>query len=149
MVVFENPIAIGCDHAGFKIKEYVKTKLEEDGYVLVDYGTFSESSVDYPDIIHPLAKDVNERKVHSGIIICGSGNGVAMTANKYPNIRAAVCWNEEITRLSRQHNDANLIAIPARFVTPDQALVFSRIFFQTDFEKGRHERRVNKIPVIM
>jgi ribose 5-phosphate isomerase B len=145
MVDFSNPFAIASDHAGYCLKEYLKEKLQADGMVFNDFGTFSEESMDYPDTIHPLAKAMEEKKFNGGVIICGSGNGVAMVANKYRNVRAAVCWNEEITQLSRQHNNANIIALPARFLKQEEALKMVRIFFTTAFEGGRHERRVNKI----
>jgi ribose 5-phosphate isomerase B len=149
MVDFYNPIAIASDHAGYCLKEYIKEKLLSEGFIFNDFGTFSQESADYPDLVHPLARAVEEKKFSGGIIICGSGNGVAMVANKYPGIRAAVCWNEEITKLSRQHNKANIIALPARFISQEEALQLVRIFFTTMFEGGRHERRVNKISGVL
>jgi ribose 5-phosphate isomerase B len=139
-------IAIGCDHAGFEMKEYLKTKLSESGFSLFDFGTHSADSVDYPDMIHPLAKAVNEGRYKQGIILCGSGVGVCIVANKYPEVRAALVWQADIARLSRQHNDANIICLPARFITDEQALTFVKLFLNTDFEGGRHQRRVDKIP---
>ena len=141
----EKEIAIASDHAGFLLKEKIKNILQEEGIYFRDFGTRTEESVDYPDFIHPLARAMNEGKFSFGVILCGSGNGVAMVANKYPCVRAAVCWNEETTRLSRQHNNANVIAVPARFVSGDEAVHFVRIFLNTAFEGGRHERRVKKI----
>ena len=141
----DNIIAIGCDHAGYCLKEFVMTELTKDRYRFHDFGTHSEESVDYPDIVHPLAKAVNEGEFERGIIICGSGNGVSMVANKYAKVRAAVCWNEEITRLSRLHNNANIIALPARFITEEEAIRLIKVFLTTGFEGGRHERRVRKI----
>jgi ribose 5-phosphate isomerase B len=138
-------IAIGADHAGFLMKEFLKKNLRSKGYSFDDYGATSEEPVDYPDIIHPLAKDINEGKIQRGVIICGSGNGVAMVANKYINVRAAICWKKEIVKLSRQHNDANVIVLPARFISFDEALQFVKIFLTTGFEGGRHKRRVDKI----
>ena len=138
-------IAIGSDHAGVKMKEYLITHLEKESYHVQDFGTNSEESVDYADYIHPLAKAVDNGLIEKGIILCGTANGVAMTANKYRNVRAAVCWNEQIVRLSREHNDANVIALPARFISCEEALNFVRLFFSTDFEGGRHDRRVQKI----
>jgi ribose 5-phosphate isomerase B len=138
-------IAIGTDHAGFLMKEFLKKNLREKGYIFEDYGTSSEEPVDYPDMIHPLAKDINIGKIKRGVIICGSGNGVAMVANKYKNVRAAICWKKEIVKLSRQHNDANVIVLPARFISFDEALQFVKIFLTTGFEGGRHQRRVEKI----
>ena len=145
MVDFTNPIAIASDHAGYCLKEYVKEKLQNEGFIFNDFGTFSQESCDYPDMVHPLARAIDEDKFSGGIIICGSANGMAMVANKYRNVRAAVCWNEEITRLSRQHNKANVIALPARFLQQEEALNLVRLFFNTGFEGGRHERRVTKI----
>jgi ribose 5-phosphate isomerase B len=112
-----------------------------------DYGVFSDESVDYPDFIHPLARDVNDKKYPLGIIICGSGNGAQMVANKYPGIRAALCWNEEITRLARQHNNANILSLPGRFLDYEFAYLLVRIFLDTSFEGGRHSRRIEKIPI--
>lgn len=128
------------------MKVYVLERLKEDGYTIKDYGVGSPDSVDYPDFIHPLAKDVNDGKYPLGIIICGSGNGAQMVANKYPGIRAALCWNEEITRLARQHNDANILSLPGRFLDFDVAYRLVRIFLSTSFEGGRHARRIEKIP---
>jgi len=138
-------IAIGSDHAGYKYKEVLKEYFEAQHITIRDFGTSSEESVDYPNIIHPLARAVDSNEFPRGIIICGSGNGVAMVANKYANVRAAVCWNEDITRLSRLHNDANIIALPARFISVEQALEFVKIFISTQFEGGRHLKRVEKI----
>jgi ribose 5-phosphate isomerase B len=138
-------IAIATDHAGFLMKEFLKKNLGLKGYSFEDYGPGSEDPVDYPDMIHPLARDINNGKFKRGIIICGSGNGVAMVANKYRNVRAALCWKKEIVKLSRQHNDANVIVLPARFISLEEALQFVKIFFSTDFEGGRHQRRVEKI----
>ena len=139
-------IAIGCDHAGFEMKEYLKSRLSESGYSLKDFGTDSAESMDYPDIAHPLARAVNEGRYKYGIVICGSGVGMCIVANKYPGVRAALVWEEEIARLSRQHNDANIISLPARFISNEQAVKFAEIFLNTDFEGGRHQRRVEKIP---
>jgi ribose 5-phosphate isomerase B len=149
MVDFYNPIAIAGDHAGFSLKEYLKEKLSDEGFIFNDFGPFSEERTDYPDTVHPLAKALQEKQFSGGIIMCGSGNGVAMVANKYKDIRAAVCWNEEITRLSRLHNNANIIALPARFLSKVEALTLVRIFFTTGFEGGRHENRVLKISEVL
>lgn len=149
MVDFHNPIAIACDHAGFCLKEYIKKILPDDGFIFNDFGTFSMESMDYPDTVHPLAKAIEDKKFNGGIIICGSANGVAMVANKYRDVRAAVCWNDEITKLSRQHNNANVIALPARFLSLDESVKFVRTFFNTGFEGGRHERRVMKISEVL
>ena len=142
---FHTQIAIGSDHAGFKVKEFIKLKFSKLGYYLHDYGAFSEESMDYPDSAHPVAKAVQSGAYKFGILICGSGNGVAIVANKYPGIRTALCWNEQITLLSRQHNDANIIALPARFITEEEAVKFALLFVTTAFEGGRHQQRVNKI----
>jgi ribose 5-phosphate isomerase B len=147
MFDFSQEIPIGCDHAGFALKTFLLQTLSSEGYHFRDFGTYSEESVDYPDFIHPVAKAIDERIFQRGIIICGSGNGVSMVANKYPEVRSAICWTDEITRLARLHNDANIIALPARFVSFKEAVSMVKIFFTTDFEGGRHERRVQKIPV--
>jgi len=147
MFDFSQDIPIGCDHAGFRLKAYLLQNLSSGGYCFRDFGTFSEESVDYPDFVHPVAKAINEGIYQRGIILCGSGNGVSIVANKYPQVRSAVCWTNDIARLSRLHNDANIIALPARFISPEEALNLVKIFFTTDFEGGRHERRVQKIPV--
>lgn len=147
MFDFRQDIPIGCDHAGFRLKEYLLKNLLSEGYRFRDFGTFSEKSVDYPDFVHPLAKAINEGIYTRGIIICGSGNGASIVANKYQLVRSAICWTDEIARLSRLHNDANVIALPARFISPEEALKLVKIFFTTDFEGGRHERRVQKIPI--
>lgn len=149
MVDNKDTIVIGADHAGFNLKQFLIHELTKEGYHFKDYGTVSEEAVDYPDIIHPLAKDINEGKAKTGVILCGSGNGVAITANKYLNVRAAICWNEEIVRFARLHNDANIIALPARFISQGDALKFVRLFFTTGFEGGRHQRRVEKISTVL
>ena len=138
-------IAIGGDHAGFEYKKQLTSELEAKGYEVKDFGPFSDASVDYPDHVHPLAKAVNANEFHCGILICGSGNGVAMTANKYPQVRAALCWLPELAKLSREHNDANILCIPARFVSQDTATEMVNLFLETPFEGGRHETRVRKI----
>ena len=138
-------IAIGCDHAGFPYKDAIKHLLEEQGHKVKDFGTDSSESVDYPDFVHPVAKHIEEKKARLGVLICGSGNGVSMTANKHQNIRAAICWKRELSALARQHNNANIICIPARFVSKRLAVDMVNIFLGSDFEGGRHQRRVNKI----
>jgi ribose 5-phosphate isomerase B len=138
-------IAIACDHAGFECKEYIKLNLSKLGYSFKDFGAYSHESVDYPDMIHPLASAINNGEFIKGIILCGSGNGVAMVANKYPGIRTAICWNEEITKLARLHNDANVIALPARFISMEEACKMALLFLRTSFEGGRHQRRIEKI----
>ena len=138
-------IAIGNDHAGTEYKFEIIKLLESRGIQVTNYGTNENSSVDYPDFVHPVAKDVNEQKVDFGILVCGSGNGVSMTANKYPNVRAGLCWTKEITALTRQHNDANVLSIPARYTSIQQALGMVETFLDTAFEGGRHQNRVDKI----
>lgn len=138
-------VFIGGDHAGFDLKAKVIDRLEGQGYSIRDFGTKSKDSVDYPDYIHPLADAMEKDSTSIGIIICGSGNGVAMTANKHTHIRAALCWQNEIAELARLHNDANIISIPARFVSEDLAYRMIDTFLNTSFEGGRHQRRVDKI----
>lgn len=139
------PIAIGCDHAGFEYKEDLISFLEGKGLEYKDFGTYSTDSVDYPDFAHPVASSVENDETAFGILLCGSANGVAITANKHQNIRAAICWGEELAELSRKHNDANIICIPARFVREGDAEKMVDIFIHTEFEGGRHERRKDKI----
>lgn len=141
----ELPVAIGADHAGFEYKEEVKKLLETKGLKIEDKGTYNCDSVDYPDFAHPVANDVANGKAAFGILICGSGNGVCITANKHAGIRAALCWNEELAALARQHNNANVLCLPARFVSLQQAKAMTEVFMNTSFEGGRHERRVEKI----
>lgn len=140
------PVAIGCDHAGFDYKEAIKEMLQAEGWSIIDKGTHSADSVDYPDFAHPVATDVETGKASFGILICGSGNGVCITANKHAGIRAALCWNTELAQLARQHNNANVLCLPARFVSLDDASAMVKAFAETAFEGGRHERRVEKIP---
>jgi ribose 5-phosphate isomerase B len=138
-------IAIGNDHAGPEYKKAIVAMLQSKGYEVTNYGTDTFDSVDFPDFGHPVALDVSEGKVNFGIVICGSGNGIAMTANKHQKVRAALCWTKEIAALARQHNDANIISIPARFTSIAQAVDMVDTFLNTDFEGGRHTNRVNKI----
>ena len=138
-------IAIGNDHAGPDYKIAIVNMLKAKGYEITNYGTDTVDSVDYPDFGHPVANDVSEGKVDFGIVICGSGNGIAMTVNKHPKVRAALCWTKEIAALARQHNDANIISIPARFTSIPQAVEMVEMFLNTDFEGGRHQNRVDKI----
>lgn len=138
-------IAIGSDHAGFEHKEVLKEWLTNNGYEVSDFGTHSLDSVDYPDFAHPVADAVEKQDASLGVLLCGSANGVAITANKHQGIRAALCWMEEIAALARQHNNANVVCIPARFVSNQQAEKILKTFLQTEFEGGRHTRRVEKI----
>lgn len=137
-------IPIGADHAGFELKEFIIKELSAKGYNFKDYGTNSEESIDYPDFGHPVAEHVTKTN-GLGIVICGSGNGINMTVNKHQEIRSALCWNNDLTALARQHNNANIIALPARFVAKELALEMVETFLTADFEGGRHERRVKKI----
>ena len=137
-------ITIGCDHAGVEYKSKIVDFLEKEGYQVLDVGTFGEESVDYPDYAHVVAEEVLAG-ADFGILICGSGNGVSMAANKHEGIRAALCWNEEITKLARQHNDANIISIPARFMSLEASTQIIKTFLTEPFEGGRHQRRVEKI----
>lgn len=141
-------ISIGNDHAGTAYKNKIVETLKARGYKVNNYGTDTNDSVDYPDFIHPVAKDVEENNVDFGIIICGSGNGANMTANKHQKVRSALCWTKEIAELARLHNNANILAIPARFTAIEQAVEMVEVFLNTAFEGGRHERRVNKIPAV-
>lgn len=138
-------IPIGADHAGFELKNAVMNHLEQKGYELKDFGCYSEDSIDYPDFGHPVASMVEENDNMLGIIICGSGNGINMTANKHQGVRSALCWKNEIAQLAREHNDANILALPARFITEAEALEMVDTFFSVEFEGGRHQRRVDKI----
>ena len=140
-------IAIGCDHAGFIAKRVVLDFLESQGFNILDFGTNSEESVDYPDFIHPAVKAIEEGKADMGVVMCGSGQGAAITANKHCKIRAALCWTPELAALARQHNNANVLAIPARFVSDETVRKMLEAFFTATFEGGRHERRVGKICV--
>lgn len=139
-------IAIGCDHAGFEHKEVIKQFLKGSGFEVIDFGTFSLDSVDYPDYGHKVAEVVEDGVVDRGILVCGSGNGINMVANKHAGIRSALCWNEEVTRLARQHNDANILALPARFISENEAKQFVKIFLEEKFEGGRHLKRLHKLP---
>lgn len=137
-------IPIASDHGGFAMKSYLIERLKENGYEVKDYGCYSDDSVDYPDMIHPLATDIQNGKYSLGIIICGSGNGAQMTANKHPHVRAALCWNVELGKLARQHNDANILSLPGRFISNETAWDIVQAFLNTDFEGGRHIRRIEK-----
>ena len=140
-------LALGSDHAGFKLKEFLKNYLTEKGFEIIDFGTDSEKSVDYPDFAHPLAKAVNDNKYETGILICGTGNGVNMVANKYPNVRAALCWKGELAELARLHNNANILSLPGRFISFDEAIKVVDLFLSTPFEGNRHQIRIDKISI--
>ena len=141
----EKKIGIGCDHAGYDLKELLKKFLTENGFNICDFGCNSKESIDYPDFGHPVAEFV-EQTNSFGIVICGSGNGINMTVNKHKSIRAALCWNEEIAALARQHNNANILTLPARFLEDNKVILIVKTFFSTTFEGGRHLNRINKIP---
>lgn len=139
-------IALGNDHAGTEYKLAIVGLLKAMDYNVINHGTDGADSVDYADFIHPVANDIEQGTADLGIIICGSGNGASMTANKHQKIRCALCWNKEIVELAREHNDANILSLPARFISLPQALEMVKVFLNTDFEGGRHERRIEKIP---
>lgn len=140
-------VGLASDHAGFELKQYVKQWLEEKGFEYKDFGTYTTDSCDYPDFAHPLAEAVEVGECYPGIAICGSGEGISMTLNKHQGIRAALCWIPEISKLSRQHNDANVLVMPGRFISTDTADKIMTEFFNTTFEGGRHQKRIDKIPV--
>ena len=142
----ELTIALASDHAGFALKNQVRLFLEDNGAKVQDFGCYSDASCDYPDYAHPLAEAVEKGEYEFGIVICSTGNGICMTANKHQGIRAALCWEKRLAQLARQHNNANVLGLPANFITVPQALDIVATFFQADFEGGRHERRVNEIP---
>jgi ribose 5-phosphate isomerase B len=139
------PVAIGADHAGFEYKTVLIDLLENKGLKIKDYGTYSTDSVDYPDYAHPVAEAIEKEEAAWGVLICGSANGVAITANKHQDVRAAICWNQDVAILARKHNNANIICIPARFVSTPEAEEMVNLFLSTAFEGGRHENRVGKI----
>ncbi len=140
-------IGVACDHAGYPLKKYVLQYLEEHGYEYKDYGTWSDASVDYPDFAHPLAEGVENGEVYPGIAICGSGEGMAMTLNKHQGIRAGLAWCSEIAHMTRQHNDANVLVLPGRFIDNNTAGQIMDEFFKTTFEGGRHQKRIDKMPL--
>lgn len=140
-------IGICADHAGFELKEFVREWLQERGWEYKDFGTYSPESCDYADFAHPLALAVESGECYPGIAICGSGNGISITLNKHQGIRAALCWTAEIAQLARQHNDANVLVMPGRFIDTDEAYMVLMEFFNTTFEGGRHQARIEKIPV--
>ncbi|KAA6350301.1 ribose-5-phosphate isomerase B [termite gut metagenome] len=141
-------IGLCSDHAGYELKEFVKSRLEAEGLTYKDFGTYSIESCDYADFAHPLARAVEVGECYRGIALCGSGNGINITLNKHQGIRAALCWIEEIARLARQHNDANILVMPARFISTDEANKVISAFLSAKFEGGRHQQRIDKIPVL-
>lgn len=140
-------IPIGCDHAGYQLKQEIIRHLTSKGFEIKDFGCYSEDSIDYPDFAHPVAEMVEQNDGMLGILLCGSGNGINMTANKHQGIRSALCWQPEIAKLAREHNNANIITLPARFISVENALEMVDLFLSTDFEGGRHQKRIDKIPV--
>lgn len=140
-------IGLCSDHAGFPLKQHIKQWLESKGWAYKDFGTYTEESCDYPDYAHPMAEAIERGECYPGIAVCGSGQGISITLNKHQGIRCALCWEPELAALSRQHNDANVLAMPGRFISNEQADAIMEAFFSTDFEGGRHLRRVLKIPV--
>jgi ribose 5-phosphate isomerase B len=140
-------VALACDHAGYELKVKIMNYLREEGYELTDFGCYSAEPTDYPEFGHELAKYISVNLSDMGISICGSGNGINMTANKHPLIRSALCWNTEIAALAREHNDANICALPARFISFDEAKKIADVFLTTAFDGGRHKRRIDKIPM--
>ena len=140
-------IALASDHAGFEKKQVIIKYLLEKGFKIHDFGTFSDESIDYPDFGHKIGKAINDGEYEIGISFCGSGQGISITANKYPNVRSSLCWKPEIAALAKQHNNANICALPARFVTDDEAIEIVEAYLNTKFEGGRHARRVEKIPI--
>lgn len=141
----EKSLALASDHAGFPLKNFIAGKLTESGYKYHDFGTYTTDSIDYPDFAHKLGSAVNKGEFERGIAVCGSGNGVNMVVNKYPNVRGALCWNSEQASLTRQHNNANVLSLPGRFIEFDEAWKAVELFLNTEFEGGRHQRRVDKI----
>ena len=140
-------VGMASDHAGFQMKEYLKSLLHDKGYEVVDFGAYSSDSMDYPDTAHPLARAVENKEVDFGIAMCGSGNGINMTLNKHQGIRAALCWTPELGALAKQHNNANILSLPARFITEEMARDIVEAYITAEFEGGRHQRRIDKIPV--
>ena len=140
-------IALGNDHAGVEMKRILKTWLEEQGYEVSNYGTDSTDSMDYPDVVHPLARAVEKGEYPVGILVCGSGQGVSFTANKHQGIRAALCWEPEIAELARSHNNANILALPGRFLDAETGIEIAKKFLETEFEGGRHQNRIDKVPL--
>ena len=139
-------VGMACDHAGYELKEYIKGILTQKGYQVTDFGTHSTASMDYPDTAHPLADAVENGKVDFGVAMCGSGNGITMTLNKHQGVRAALCWDPEIASPAKRHNNANILSMPARFITQEQGLAILEAYLNAEFEGGRHQNRINKIP---
>ena len=147
MLTNDKIIGIAADHAGFELKEILKKEIESMGFTCKDFGTYSTESIDYPDVAHPLAEAVSKGEITRAVAICGTGNGISMVLNKYSGVRAALCWNEEIASLARQHNNANICSLPARFISSSLAISIVKTFLTTEFEGGRHKRRIDKIDI--
>jgi len=141
-------IALCSDHAGYEIKQFIKLWIEKKGWSYEDFGSFDQKSMDYADVAHPMADAIERGEYEVGISICGSGNGISMTLNKHQKIRAALCWNEEIARLAKTHNNANVLSIPGRFITINETEKMLEAFFSSEFEGGRHQKRIDKIPIL-
>lgn len=148
MLEFAKNLVIGSDHAGYTLKQYLQDKFTQEDYTFDDKGTFSTESVDYPDYALPVCKAVLKKEAELGVLICGTGNGMAIAANKFHGIRAALCWTEEIARLARSHNDANILVLPSRFLTDSEAAAIFHVFMITQFEGGRHVARIDKIDIL-
>jgi ribose 5-phosphate isomerase B len=140
-------IGIASDHAGYRLKVFLMPRFEKKGYEMIDFGCYSADSCDYPDYAHPMAESLSKGEIDIAFSVCGSGNGINMVVNKHDNIRSALCWTKEISRLARAHNDANVCAIPSRFISPEIAWQICEIFLNTEFDGGRHKRRIDKIPL--
>lgn len=144
----DKPIGLASDHAGYEIKKYLISLLDTEGIKYIDFGTYSTDSVDYPDFAHKLGAAIDSGECEYGIAVCGTGNGINMALNKHQKVRSALCWNTEVARLVRLHNDANVLTLPGRFVSQKEAYDMVKVFFDTDFEGGRHQNRIDKIPCI-
>ena len=140
-------IGLACDHAGFELKEFVKSYIAQKGYLYKDFGTYTSQACDYPDFAHPLAEAMESGEIDRGIALCGSGNGIGMTLNKHQGIRAAICWNVEVAKVTRAHNDANVLVLPARFIGQQEAQEMIDCFLEIPFDGGRHQQRIDKIPL--
>lgn len=143
----DKPIGLACDHAGYELKNDVIEMFKQNDIKYIDFGTFGPESVDYPEFAHKLGSAIDNEECEFGITLCGTGNGINMTINKHPKVRSALCWNLEITKLARQHNNANALSLPARFISKEEGLEMIRTFFSTEFEGGRHQRRIDEIPL--
>ena len=143
----DKPVGLACDHAGYELKNKVIEMFEESGIKYIDFGTFGPESIDYPEFAHKLGYAIDNGECEFGITFCGTGNGISMAINKHPKVRSGLCWNTDIARLIRQHNDANALSLPARFISIEEGLEMVKVFFSTEFEGGRHQRRIEQIPL--